>query len=89
LKTAHYVGYATLHKPSGGQDRQCIVPTYPPSIMGSSGPVSLTSLKNEHCMPGKIMGTTSEHHGNMKAKHGNVVFQFGSLYRMIFLMGRL
>jgi hypothetical protein len=57
--------------------------------MGSSGPVPLTSLKNEHYMPGKIMGTTSKHHGNMKAKHGNVVFQFGSLYRMIFLMGRL
>jgi hypothetical protein len=59
-------------------------------MMGSSGPVPLASLKNEHYMPGKIMGTTSEHHGNMKAKHGNVVFQFGSLYRMIFfLMGRL
>jgi hypothetical protein len=57
--------------------------------MGSSGPVPLTSLKNEHYMPGKIMGT-SKHHGNMKAKLGNVVFQFGSLYRMIFfLMGRL
>jgi hypothetical protein len=38
--------------------------------MGSSGPVPLTSLKNEHYMPQKIMGTRSEHHENMKAKHG-------------------